>query len=155
MTLPALYRLHPIAVHFPIALLALGLAAALSSWWKRRPSWLAEAESWLLWLGTASAWAALGLGLLAEKTAPHVPPAWETLAHHEELAWWTGGVFTALSALKLFMVRKNRSGGLWRAAYLVLWLAGAGLLLETGEHGGELVYEFGMGVGGERHGHEH
>ncbi len=153
--MPELYRLHPIAVHFPIALLALGFTAALSGGWKKRPSWLAEAESWLLWLGTASAWAALGLGLLAEKTAPHVPPAWEMLAHHEEFAWRTCGVFTALSALRFFMARKSPAGRLLRAAYLVLWLAGAGFLLETGEHGGELVYEFGMGVAREGSGHDH
>lgn len=144
--MPELYRLHPIAVHFPIALLALGFAAALSGRWKNRPSRLAEAESWLLWLGTASAWAALGLGLLAEKTAPHVPLAWEVLADHESLAWRTCGLFTALSALRLFLVKKNPEARLWQAAYLALWLAGAGLLLETGEHGGRLVYEFGMGV---------
>lgn len=140
-----LYHLHPAAVHFPIALLALGAAAAGLRLRRERP-WASEAESLLLWLGTASAWAALGFGLLAEKTAPHVPLAWEVLAEHEELAWWTVSVFTALSLLRLYAVRTGRDAGKVRAAQALLWLIGFGLLLSTATHGGELVFGFGVGV---------
>lgn len=140
------YHLHPAAVHFPIALLALGLAAAGVRLRPRAPEWLARAESWLLWLGTLSAWCALGLGLLAENTAPHKPLAWEVLADHKTLAWWTCAVFTALSALRFFVLKKRRDEGRWRAAQLILWLAGYVLLAATALHGAELVYRFAMGV---------
>ena len=53
----------------------MGLTAACVLAVSKRRAWLADAVSWLLWLGTASAWVAGGLGLLAEKTAPHVAPA--------------------------------------------------------------------------------
>ena len=141
-----LYHLHPAAVHFPIALLALGAAAAAMRLRKSAPAWLGEAESWLLWLGTLSAWATLGLGLLAEKTAPHVPSAWEVLADHETLAWWTVALFSALSSLRLFAVKTGRDAGKWRAAQILLWALGAALLVATALHGAELVYGFGVGV---------
>jgi uncharacterized membrane protein len=140
------YHLHPAAVHFPIALLATGLAVAGLRMRRSAPEWLAPAESWLLWLGTLSAWAALALGLLAERTAPHKPLAWEVLADHKTLAWWTCGVFTVLSALRGWLAATRRDGARWRAAVLLLWLAGFGLLFATAQHGGELAYRFGMGV---------
>ena len=132
-----LHLLHPAAVHFPIALLTTGWAAEALS--RRRPR-LKEAASWLLWLGTLAAWAALGLGLLAEKTAPHVPPAWETLAEHEELAWWTVGLFSGLSLWRWRLPEKGKT------LLLLSWLAAAAVLVATAWHGGELVYKFGMGV---------
>lgn len=141
-----LYHLHPAAVHFPIALLIAGAAAAGRRLRKAAPEWLSKAESWLLWLGTLSAWATLGLGLLAERTAPHVPLAWEVLAEHEELGWWTVSVFTALSLLRLYAVRKGPDAGKLRAAQLLLWALGLGLLVATALHGAELVYGFGVGV---------
>ena len=100
-----------------------------------------------MWLGTASAWIALGLGFLAERTAPHVPPAWEVLAEHENLAWWTCSAFAALSSLRLFAIRTGRDAGAFRAAQILMWLIGLGLLIATATHGGELVFRFGMGVG--------
>jgi len=141
-----LYHLHPAAVHFPIALLIAGAAAAGLRLRKGSPDWLSKAESWLLWLGSLSAWAALGLGVLAERTAPHRALAWEVLAEHEELAWWTVAVFTALSGLRLFAVRAGRDAGKFRAAQVLLWVLGLGLLVATAMHGAELVYGFGMGV---------
>lgn len=133
-----LYHLHPAVVHFPIALLALGAAVAGLRWRGLLPDWTAAAESWLLWLGTLAAWTALGLGLLAKKTAPHVPLAWEVLADHRTLGWWTCSVFSVLSCLRFF--DKPR----W--LQLLLWAAGLALLIATAEHGGELVYGFAVGV---------
>ncbi len=136
-----LYRLHPIAVHFPIAILIVGWFVALGSKFAKSPAWIAESAPWFLWTGTLSAWAALGLGLLAQKTAPHVPPAWETLAEHKELGFWTCGLFTALSIWRILAGRRRE----W--ILIVLWLVAVGVLAATADHGGDLVYEFGMGVG--------
>ncbi|MBI3566453.1 MAG: hypothetical protein HY079_14765 [Elusimicrobia bacterium] len=145
MTL-APYHLHPAAVHVPIALLAVGLAAAAARLKDDAPDWLGPAASWALWLGTASLWVALGLGVIAEKTAPHRPLAWEVLADHETLAWWTAGAFTALSLLRGWAVRTRRFSAGWRAATVLLWAAAYALLVATAMHGAELVYRFGMGV---------
>lgn len=135
------YRLHPMVVHFPIALLVTGLCFEAYALFKKGPDWLSLTAKWLLWIGTLSAIAAVGSGLLAEKTAPHVPPAWETLEEHETLGFWTLGIFAVLSAWRLFL--KDR----WRIWAFALWCVAAGLLVATGSHGGELVYEYGVGVG--------
>lgn len=134
---PDWYLLHPAAVHFPIVLLTAGwLAGAVG----RRVEWCARAASWLIWLGTAAAWATLGLGLLAEETAPHMPPAWQTLELHETLAWWTAGVFTALSLWRWRLGRRKE------VVFLALWAAACALLVTTAYHGGRLVFVHGMGV---------
>lgn len=139
--MPPRHLLHPPVVHFPIALLSVGLAGAIADALSgKRWAWLADAVAWLLWLGTAAAWAAGGFGLLAEKTAPHVPPAWETLAAHQTLAYWTIGSFTALSLWRRFF--RDR----WPRLFLLGWLAAAGLLMATGYHGGELVFTYNMGT---------
>lgn len=140
------FHLHPAAVHFPIALLAAGMAVAGVRLKRSLPEWLSRAQSWLLWAGTLSAWLALSLGLLAEKTAPHVPMAWEVLADHETLAWWTCASFTALSFLRFYTVKTGRFSTRWRLAEFVLWLAAFAVLVATAMHGAELVYRFGMGV---------
>jgi uncharacterized membrane protein len=131
--------LHPVAVHFPVAFLTLGLAVAVAARFRGRPEWLPEAASRLLWLGTLAAWAALGLGLLAEEYVPHVPAAWKVLEEHETLAWWTAGLFTALS---IWRWRGPRG---WETAFLIAWAVAAGVLVSTAWHGGELVFAFGVG----------
>lgn len=138
--MPKLYLLHAAFVHFPIALLLTGLAVGSVDSVTKRWGWLADAVSWLLWLGTASAWGALGLGLLAEKTAPHVPPAWETLATHKTLAFWTVGFFSALALWRRFF--KDR----WPRFFIAAWLTAAGILLATAYQGGELVFTHNMGT---------
>ena len=137
MTFPPLYLLHPVAVHFPIALLLAGFAAAVLG---RRREAAAQAAPWLLWAGTLSAWAAMGLGLLAAKTAPHVPPAWETLNLHQTLGFWTIGLFTALSLWRWRLGRRAE------ALFLAAWLGACGVLLATGYEGGKLVFTHAMGV---------
>lgn len=139
-----LWLLHPKAVHYPVALLTLGWAAAAAAFLRGRPAWLGEAAAWLLWLGTAAAWAALGLGLLAEATVPHVPAAWRAMGEHETLAWWTAGLFSALSLLRLWLDRRQRRRG-WESAFLAGWLGAAAALAATAHEGGELVYRFGVG----------
>lgn len=144
--MPELYLLHPIAVHFPIALLTVGGLAAL--WCSRRPADpnREAAISWLLWLGTGTAWAAMALGHLAENTAPHVPSAWEALEDHQALGHWTVACFTGLCLLRFTQHRGRLQTRPWRISLLIAWLAGLVLLAATAREGGELVFKHGMGV---------
>lgn len=137
-----LWMLHPVAVHFPIALMSTGFLALLISFRWRDIDWIAEATSWLLWLGTAAAWATLALGLLAEKTAPHVPPAWEALADHKAAAWWLVGWFTFLSFWRWSQGRRRE----W--VLITGWLVGMAIVIRTGYLGGLVVFTYGMGVEG-------
>ncbi len=135
-----LYLLHPAVVHFPLALLIVGLGLCAVDARSKRPSWTADAVTWLLWLGTASAWVAAGLGLLAARTAPHAPPAWETLADHRALGLWTAAMFTLLAAWRLF--RPPSASRL----FLLAWIAAAAVLVATARLGGEIVFTYNMGT---------
>lgn len=128
-------------MHFPIALLIAGAAAeALSRLRPPAREALSAAASWLLWLGALAAVIAAGLGYLAEETAPHVPDAWQVMARHQLLGYWTAGVFGALALWRRF------KPALAPRLFLAAWLAALVLLLATAQKGGELVFTFGMGV---------
>lgn len=134
------YLLHPALVHFPIALLLTGAAAACVGARAGDEGRRAGVVSWLLWLGTASAWAAAGLGLLAEKTAPHVPTAWQTLNAHRTLAFWALGLFTVLSLWRA-LARERRP-----LLFLAAWLCACAVLAAAAYEGGELVFVHNMGT---------
>ncbi|OGR81184.1 MAG: hypothetical protein A3I11_06330 [Elusimicrobia bacterium RIFCSPLOWO2_02_FULL_39_32] len=160
------YLLHPIAVHFPIALLIFGFIAEVFSLIlknnntllreegiqtkenrEEKWNWLLPSAEWSLWLGTISVWVTVGLGLLAEETAPHISAAWEVLAEHETLGLWTAGLFSALSILRFFFRNQWRTTKkIWRWVFIFLWLGAISVLIATAFHGGELVFNFGIGV---------
>ncbi len=144
-----LFLLHPMVVHFPIALLTLGLALQLfqlTGKAEKFPS-IGFTISWLLWLGTIAAIAAAGAGLLAEKTVPHLATAMEEIEEHEELGLWTAGIFTALSVVRIIFRKRfpDMAFG-WKSLFALVWLASVGLLFAAARCGGELVYDYGVGV---------
>ena len=146
--MPPLYEIHPIIVHFAVALLLAGAFFKLLGAIRKNPA-LDQTSFWLLRMGCLAAVAAAGFGLLAEKTAPHVPAAWETLHDHKWL-----GISTALASIALWIVEEIRyrhfKPWLVWVSYL-LWLAVVILIIATGNEGGELVYTHGMGVAAAPH----
>ena len=141
------HLLHPAVVHFPLALLLAGGAARAVSISRRAPAWLEDATAWLLWAGALTAWLAVVLGHVAEDSAAHVPGAWRLLNAHEQLATWTAGFYTVLSALVFTLRRKGWPGRWSREGVALAWIFGWAFLLRTAYFGGELVFTHGMGVG--------
>jgi len=141
--MPPLYEIHPLTVHFPIALMLAGAFFKALGVLKRNAA-LALASLWLLRLGCLAAVVAAVFGLIAAKTAPHVPSAWETLYDHKRL-----GIATAITSVLLWMIEewRYRTSKPWLTwlGYL-LWLAIVILIIATGNEGGELVFTHGMGV---------
>lgn len=133
------YLLHPMLVHFPIALLVLGFAAGLAMETPWAPVWFGSALAWMLGLGTGLLWAALALGLLAERLAPHVPLAWRTLAAHKGHAWVTVWAFSALCLVALLLRGRGRR---W---LLAGWALALTQLVVTAHLGAQLVFTYGMG----------
>jgi uncharacterized membrane protein len=93
----------------------------------------------MLGVGTLLLWAALGLGLLAERTMPHVPAAWKALASHKERAWMTAWAFTAVCGLQFY------GRGRRQAWVHVLWGLALVLLILTAHLGATLVFTYGVG----------
>lgn len=144
--------LHPVVVHFPIALLitaALFDAACLVF---RGYLWLDRAATALLFLGGVGLGAAyLTGGRAKELAAPVTGNAQGILAEHENLALLTLGAVAAAVVFKLFVAWLGRHDlrvqlGIFRIVALILIFGTVFLLVLTAYHGGQLVYDHGIGV---------
>ncbi len=153
--IPPWEGLHPLIVHFPIALLLitplLVIAGALLKPEKGRI--ILYVALGLMLIGTLGTFLAAATGEAAGKLAERTPQIDAVLERHEELADATRAVFTALTLIfaaivfapKLF--RKLPGKFVTTALPLVFLLFyGAGMLLlaNTAHNGGRLVHEFGV-----------
>ena len=133
---------HPLIVHFPIALLLTATALDLIAVLMKRPN-LHRIALWNLGLGTLGAAAAVATGLRAQEIAKHSFEIWEVMEIHERL-----GVTTLILAIMILSWRLKRRDQLTRRARLLT--LGVMLVMCTtvsvgGYLGGRLVYEFGVG----------
>ncbi len=140
--------LHPLFVHFPIAVTIL---VAFLDWgrWVFDRDRLLSAGFWggttpLLILGFFSALASVLTGLLAEQSAEKTQAVRELIEAHELAAFILMGL---LALLVLWRVAKRgafpRSGAL---GYLTLILIAAALVIYEANLGAEMVYQHGVGV---------
>ena len=136
---------HPLVVHFPIVLLPLGFLLDLFALVKKRVQWHALAYLLLL-VGTALALAAVLSGNAAAEAYRGDSGVLEQLQRHEDLSTLALFIFIVLVLGRLPVQLQKRYAG-WQ---IKVWIAvaglGSGLLWLTGYYGGELVYEYGVGV---------
>jgi uncharacterized membrane protein len=137
-----LQNVHPLVVHFPIALL---FAATLIYWlafFARRESWQ-WSGLWTLVLGALGAAAAAATGLYAAPgvmLAPSVKAA--LLAHHKRIMI-TVAILSAMLALWAIAARPMPARG--RSAFLALLLLVAALIARGADYGGRMVYDYNAG----------
>ena len=135
--------LHPIIVHFPIALLVLSFT--LSLFWQRNERF--NAASWLLLVvGGFATLPAVVTGLIS-----HLPYEDTTLAGVIEQHQLLGLIGSALTlGLLTWRYRSRRKGNDVGSKPYYLAIAGIGIvwLVVLGGTGGNLVYEYGVNVDG-------
>ena len=133
---------HPLLVHFPIALLLTALGIDLLALMLRRPA-LHRVALWNLALGTVGAGAAVWSGYQAAEIAKHTFEIHQVMELHRKLgiATLVIGVLVTLGRL----VVRDRLPGWARAVSLILMLGMGGTLAYGAHLGGRLVYEFGVG----------
>lgn len=139
---------HPQLVHFTIALLTVGVVLRLISL-AGRPAFVAPAALTLLAIGTIAATLAVQSGTAAHGPVERIPGVRPAVVAHEDWGIRTRNMFfivIAAEAVALLLWRSPRRRTAY-AASAVLGLAGMFCLYEAGEHGGELVYAYGGGVG--------
>jgi uncharacterized membrane protein len=138
-----MHPIHPIVVHFPIALLCASVAFdALASRWPT--GGLREASLYTLLAGVMAAGLAVVTGGMEEDLAKRAGAPESVLELHESLGQVTLVIFVALLGLRLAM----QWGWLKEIRSLTLGLGAIGIaiLALTGYWGGELVYTYGIGV---------
>lgn len=138
--LAAVPNLHPLVVHFPLALypsfLLLELIAVPS-----RSEPLRHAASWMLYLGTLGATAAVLAGFQAEETVEHSEEVHVILEQHETYGLVVMGLGLFLSLWRLAW-RSRFSRWLQIPAALVLVAA----MVEGADLGGLMVYQHAVAV---------
>ena len=155
LLIPSWQALHPLVVHFPIALLLIApvfiLIGIVQEPSRGRPFHLAGLI--LMLLGTASIFLATSTGEAARKHAALTAETRAVVEQHEEIAQTTEITFSALTAIFaaiLFVPGSQRRepnqviSTVLPLVFLVFYAAGAVLLVHATEQGGRLVHEFGV-----------
>ncbi|WKB34820.1 DUF2231 domain-containing protein [Terrilactibacillus sp. S3-3] len=131
--------LHPLLVHFPIALLLLGTVVQFLAIWK--PNFFSNMAFFILSVGFLSGIVTYLTGDGAEDFArTHWGNAYRSVIEtHQAYATATLVLFGAAVGLRIFMHYFKKSYLL--PLVLVLCLAGSAALALTGYYGGKMVYE--------------
>lgn len=153
--IPDMWRvelLHPIVVHFPIALLICGtIARVIGEFVSSDGRWgfLKPAGRTAIFVGAATAWLAVYTGVLSNGEVARTICDPRVKKSHEDLAYITGYLFSA-TILVDFAVAYFKVKGRLRIALTALVLlalvAGCGVIGYVGHLGGQLVYQQGAGV---------
>lgn len=139
----AMANVHPILVHFPIALLSAFLIMEVLSLALGKDS-LHTAASWMLYLGTAGAAAAVAAGLIAERSIAHGDTVHAVIERHELLGLSVLGLALVLSIWRL--ICRARFSQMGMALHLFVAIVMVGMMVFGADLGGLMVYKHGVGV---------
>lgn len=140
-------NVHPLIVHFPIALLVIAVVADLAGIILKRYDWLKPAALWLYVFGALGTFGAYLSGKQAADIVNFPPPSYPVISEHADLALYTMLFFGIYAALRLFVYWKKWDQRTAIAVVLfIIATGGLGLVQQTAERGGELVFRYGVGT---------
>lgn len=132
--------IHPQLVHFPVALFMMAFLLELLGTLLRRPFFQTLAGQ-LYILGAVMTIPAVVTGYLeAQRLSLHHP----VLTAHRTYAYWTTGV--ALGSLVVLGLVHKKAPQYYRLVFRFFLIGLFILIILTGHEGGEMVYEYGVGV---------
>jgi len=140
-----LTHLHPMLVHFPIALLIIGFLTDLAGLIIKREL-LSQTGFYLLILGALGTVAAFMSGEQAGDGIAEQGLLKQAIEQHEEAADLTVWLVTVTAGIRIILVLMKRYTGILKALALVLFFACVLSVARTGYYGGKLVYEHAAGV---------
>lgn len=136
-------NIHPLIVHFPIALLTLFLLVELAACVFRQPKWYRVAGA-MLYIGTAFAALAVYFGMQAAETVAHGEAVHEVMEKHETFGFTILGVAWFLSLWRAFF--DVHSNLLAQITFLLGALVLNVLIILGADLGGVMVYQHGVAV---------
>lgn len=139
----ALDNLHPLFVHFPIALLFLFFAFDVFGSLAGKTEWRRVA-GWFLYCGVVFAGLTMVMGLLAAASVAHGGDVHEIMETHEHLGI---SVFLVATVLAIWRwLAKGEINGAANTLYLIFATVLTALLIFTADLGGLMVYKYGVAV---------
>jgi len=150
--------IHPMVVHFPIAMLYITLVVDVIGWvaYPDRDRFYARAGFWLLTGSCAAIIAAMVAGVISEQSIHLTPTTAAMLSQHQHYAILTGLFAGAAWILRLLTAYGRRSGEGWsvlgsgrgrQSLLATACVLGAVVFVSlTGSVGGSMVYNHGLGV---------
>ena len=137
---------RPKIIHFPIDFLIVYLLLELLGAIFKK-DFFSKTAHLFLFFGVLGALAAVLTGNQAEdafegwnKTTSAIL---ETHSTYANITLW---YFTALLVIRTFLVLRKKFSNLFRYIFCVLALVGSYFIYQTGEHGGEMVFQHGVGT---------
>lgn len=136
-------NIHPLIVHFPIALLTASLVFELLGVALKRAD-LERTAWWLLLAGCVGLGGAVATGLLAEKTVVIPAEVSSQFETHEEMAFFAATVYAIIILWRVSNKTLLPHG--MRSMYILLTVAALVAIWVGAWFGGEMVYGSGVGV---------
>jgi uncharacterized membrane protein len=150
-------NIHPYFVHFPIAILSVGLLWDLLGILLKKESFK-NAGWWAQVFGVIAIVITVTTGLIAANTVPHNEGSHEIMETHETIGLIVAGLFIVLFIWRSFLKTSLPSQRLQQIIYLAIGGLAVLTMLYGAHLGGKLVYEFGVGgsaVQQPAHAHQH
>lgn len=139
----AMENIHPLFVHFPIALLtSFFVLELLGSLLKKED--LRVAATWLLYLGTMGAMGAVAAGLWAYATVPHGEEVHSVMQRHMHMGLTVLSLGIILSLWRL--ITSARFSKVGQVSHLLFALIMVNAMTFGADLGGLMVYKYGVGV---------
>ncbi len=140
-------NLHPMIVHFPIALISLAVLLDLGRLFLKKQTWLRPSALALYTFGTLGTLAAYFSGREAADSVDIPSLAFTAVSEHADWGLYTLIFLSLYMVIRLFLIKKpfgtSNAGSL---LFFILGAVGFFFVFQTAERGGRLVFEFGMGV---------
>lgn len=137
-----LQNIHPLIVHFPVALLPAAAFVYLLAWIAKRETW-AWTGLWLLGLGTLGAAAAVASGLYGAEGVMIAPSVREQLlVNHKRIMLGVLGLSVVLS---VWALATRPMPGKGRLAFLALLAVLVVAITVGADFGGRMVYDYNAG----------
>ena len=136
-------NLHPLMVHFPIALLTVSVALDFVSVLREKEE-LARSGWWTMLIGVCWLAASVISGLFAKESVVLVGKTQEVFEVHQQLAFLVAVMFGTLILWRLGT--QTTLPARLQSLYLGLSLLALVLMWVGALYGGRMVYEFGVGV---------